>query len=92
MQKILSIGLMISLSLVSLNSLACPKGTSLTGGTGPHHKGGTCVATGKATPKASPAVSSKTTQSKGKKVPTEKAPQTPAADTSKIGTVTNPMK
>jgi hypothetical protein len=91
MQKILSLGLIVGLSLVSLTSFACPKGTSLVGGTGPHHKGGTCVATGKASPKASPAVSPKTTQSKGKKVPADKAPKTPSADNGKVGTVTNPL-
>jgi hypothetical protein len=31
-------------SLTSVTAFACPKGTHLVGGTGPHHKGGKCVA------------------------------------------------
>ena len=31
-------------TLLSASALACPKGTTLTGGTGPNHKGGKCVA------------------------------------------------
>lgn len=31
-------------SLLSATAFACPQGTTLTGGTGPNHKGGKCVA------------------------------------------------
>ena len=31
-------------SLAATSAFACPKGTHLVGGTGPHHKGGKCVA------------------------------------------------
>ena len=95
MQKIFRISLILGLSLVSLTSLACPKGTTLVGGTGPHHKGGTCVTAGKASSTPAPAVTDKTTKSKGKKLPkapAESALKTPNADSGKIGTVTNPMK
>jgi hypothetical protein len=37
------------LAMLSVSAFACPKGTQLQGGTGPHHKGGKCVANGKAT-------------------------------------------
>jgi hypothetical protein len=43
MKKIAIVGLMALLSIVSLSASACPKGTHPTGGTGSHHKGGTCV-------------------------------------------------
>lgn len=32
------------LAMLSVSAFACPKGTQLQGGTGPHHKGGKCVA------------------------------------------------
>ena len=41
MKKILSA---LIISAVSVTVMACPKGTTLQGGTGPHHKGGKCVA------------------------------------------------
>lgn len=31
------------LSIVSVTAMACPKGTTLTGGIGANHKGGSCV-------------------------------------------------
>jgi hypothetical protein len=95
MQNKLRMGLMVGLSLVSLSSLACPKGTTLVGGTGPYHKGGTCVTADKANSTPAPAVTDKATKSKGKKLPkapAESATKTPNTDNSKIGTVTNPMK
>ncbi|MBF7691201.1 hypothetical protein [Acinetobacter pollinis] len=46
MKKLLSTSIIaLSLAAVSAGAMACPKGTSLQGGTGPHHKGGKCVAT-----------------------------------------------
>lgn len=44
MKKILSTAAALSLAVLSANAIACPKGTTLQGGTGPHHKGGKCVA------------------------------------------------
>ena len=40
-----SIALALVFSLASATAVACPKGTHPVGGTGPHHKGGKCVAT-----------------------------------------------
>ena len=31
-------------TILSASAFACPKGTTLVGGTGPNHKGGSCVA------------------------------------------------
>ena len=110
MQNKLRLGLMIGLSFVSLASLACPKGTTLIGGTGPYHKGGTCVVADKQQPPATPAPTPKNTadsdksakadkpaklpQDSNKQDSTEKAPKskTPNTDSSKIGTVSNPLK
>ena len=36
--------ILLVFSLTSVTAFACPKGTHLVGGTGPHHKGGKCVA------------------------------------------------
>ncbi|MBJ9721391.1 hypothetical protein I5515_06195 [Acinetobacter calcoaceticus] len=44
------------LAMLSVSAFACPKGTQLQGGTGPHHKGGKCVV-----------VNGKTTAQKAKK-------------------------
>jgi len=35
----------VIIAALSTTTFACPKGTSITGGTGPNHKGGKCVAT-----------------------------------------------
>jgi hypothetical protein len=43
MKKLAIAGLVVLLSVVSVSALACPKGTHPTGGSGSHHKGGTCV-------------------------------------------------
>lgn len=45
MKKILSSVVALSFAVLSANALACPKGTALQGGTGPHHKGGKCIST-----------------------------------------------
>lgn len=43
MKKTLSIYLLALLVAMASSSVgACPKGTHPVGGTGPHHKGGTC--------------------------------------------------
>ncbi|MEB3766462.1 hypothetical protein [Acinetobacter sp. MD2] len=44
MKKIFASVAVLSLALASASAMACPKGSSLQGGTGPHHKGGKCVA------------------------------------------------
>jgi hypothetical protein len=43
MKKFAVLGLVVLLSVFSLSASACPKGTHPTGGTGSHHKGGTCA-------------------------------------------------
>lgn len=44
MKKITTYIAATALTLLSVSAFACPKGTTLTGGTGPNHKGGKCVA------------------------------------------------
>lgn len=55
MKKITTYIAATTLTLLSVSAFACPKGTTLTGGTGPNHKGGKCVAvtTAQKTTKAS---------------------------------------
>ncbi len=57
MKKITTYIAATALTLLSVSAFACPKGTTLTGGTGPNHKGGKCVAvtTAQKTTKASQA-------------------------------------
>ncbi|MEB3753867.1 hypothetical protein I2F62_05840 [Acinetobacter sp. MD2(2019)] len=43
MKKIFASIAIASIALASASAMACPKGSSLQGGTGPHHKGGKCV-------------------------------------------------
>lgn len=43
MKKIATILTTIILASASANAMACPKGTTLVGGTGSNHKGGKCV-------------------------------------------------
>jgi hypothetical protein len=40
--KTLCVVIALTFSVLSFNAAACPKGTHPVGGTGPHHKGGTC--------------------------------------------------
>lgn len=47
-------GITISLATLSISAFACPKGSSLQGGTGPHHKGGKCVSSNMKMKKADP--------------------------------------
>ena len=49
MKKLLALVLVAAFSFATASAMACPKGEVLTGGTGKHHKGGTC------TPKAAKA-------------------------------------
>lgn len=51
MKKITCSIITLSLSALSATAFACPKGTSLQGGEGPHHKGGKCVVANGATAK-----------------------------------------
>ncbi|MBF7682391.1 hypothetical protein I2F27_03475 [Acinetobacter sp. B5B] len=43
MKKVTSSIIALTLSVVSATAFACPKGTTLQGRQGPHHKGGKCV-------------------------------------------------
>lgn len=43
MKKITCSVIALCLSTLSATAFACPKGTTLQGGEGPHHKGGKCV-------------------------------------------------
>lgn len=43
MKKISIFVVSTTLALMSATAFACPKGTTLQGGTGPNHKGGKCV-------------------------------------------------
>lgn len=43
MKKLSSLLLVLAFGLTTSMAMACPKGEVLTGGTGPHHKGGTCA-------------------------------------------------
>lgn len=45
MKKVLLVAACLA-GAVSLSAQACPAGTHPVGGTGPHHKGGTCVTNG----------------------------------------------
>ncbi|MCU4412895.1 hypothetical protein KTH71_02380 [Acinetobacter sp. WU_MDCI_Axc73] len=62
MKKISVILLSSTLALLSATAFACPKGTSLQGGTGPNHKGGKCVAVSGTKVKPAKAEASKTTK------------------------------
>ena len=43
MKKLLSLVLVLAFGFATASAMACPKGETLTGGTGSHHKGGTCA-------------------------------------------------
>ena len=43
MKKLLSLVLVLAFGLSTASAMACPKGEVMTGGTGKHHKGGTCA-------------------------------------------------
>ncbi len=45
MNKVFALVLLAAFGLASASAMACPKGESLTGGTGTHHKGGKCAPT-----------------------------------------------
>ena len=51
MKKLLIVSTAIAFALSAGAANACPKGTHLQGGSGPKHKGGTCVAAMKAASK-----------------------------------------
>jgi hypothetical protein len=42
MKKLSLVGLLVVLMVTPMLAAACPKGTHPVGGTGSHHKGGTC--------------------------------------------------
>jgi hypothetical protein len=43
MKKLLSLVLVLAFGFATASAMACPKGQEMTGGTGKHHKGGTCT-------------------------------------------------
>lgn len=43
MKKLLSLVLVLAFGFATASAMACPKGQEMTGGTGKHHKGGTCA-------------------------------------------------
>ena len=43
MKKLLSLVLVLAFGFATASAMACPKGEVMTGGTGKHHKGGTCA-------------------------------------------------
>jgi flagellar hook-basal body complex protein FliE len=45
MKKLSTIFTAAIFTMLSATAFACPKGMTMTGGTGPNHKGGTCVTT-----------------------------------------------
>ncbi|TCB52378.1 hypothetical protein E0H80_00450 [Acinetobacter sp. ANC 4779] len=45
MKKLSTIFTAAIFTMLSATAFACPKGTTMMGGTGPNHKGGKCVAT-----------------------------------------------
>lgn len=82
MKKISVIILSSTLAFMSATAFACPKGTSLQGGTGPNHKGGKCVAVSGAKAKPTKAEAKKTTQTvKTTEVKTTKPEKAKAAST-----------
>ncbi|AXF85044.1 hypothetical protein DTO96_100761 [Ephemeroptericola cinctiostellae] len=48
MKKIISVAVAAALGFASVSAMACPKGSTLTGGVGKHHKGGKCSPKGAA--------------------------------------------
>ncbi|KAA8733267.1 hypothetical protein F4V57_08555 [Acinetobacter qingfengensis] len=44
MKKMMTYVVGLTFAALSATAMACPKGTTLQGGTGPNHKGGKCVA------------------------------------------------
>ncbi len=46
MKKLTALVLVTVLSTFSVSAMACPKGTSLSGGVGMHHQGGKCISNG----------------------------------------------
>lgn len=96
MKKIGSLVTATLFTVLSASTFACPKGTTLQGGTGPHHKGGTCVAvktakTEKQVTQVKEKVTSKTTQAAAN---TKKAAKTTTTEVKQetIKTVNNPLQ
>ncbi len=50
MKKIISVVFAVALGCASVSAMACPKGSTLTGGVGKHHKGGKCSPKGASVP------------------------------------------
>jgi hypothetical protein len=54
MKNLFALVLIAAFSFATTSAMACPKGEVLTGGTGKHHKGGTCAPKAAKTTKAAP--------------------------------------
>lgn len=80
MKKIATILTAIILASASANAMACPKGTTLVGGTGPNHKGGKCVKKADAPKKANKKADKKTKQKKEKSASKAKTTQSSMAN------------
>ena len=50
MKKIISVVFAVALGCASVSAMACPKGSTLMGGVGKHHKGGKCSPKGASVP------------------------------------------
>lgn len=93
MKKISAIILSSTLALMSATAFACPKGTSLQGGTGPNHKGGKCVAVAGAKAKPAKTEAKKTTQTvKTTEVKTNKPEKVKTAATTTTTSTTSHEK
>ena len=71
MKKISTAILATTFALLSATAFACPKGTEMQGGTGPHHKGGKCVAVSSKKTAAKPMMSTEKTKSMHSTAPTK---------------------
>lgn len=74
MKKILTSAVALTFAVLSANAMACPKGTTLQGGTGPKHKGGKCVAVHKVE-KKTPAKAAPTKTQEKKATPAQNKPK-----------------
>ncbi|RKG35733.1 hypothetical protein D7V21_02345 [Acinetobacter guerrae] len=90
MKKISVIILSSTLALLSATAFACPKGTTLQGGTGPNHKGGKCVAASGAKTKPAKTEAKKTSQTvKTTEVKTSKPEKAKTTATTTTSTTTS---
>lgn len=74
--KVKEFALGMVLTVAAVSAMACPAGTHLVGGTGPHHKGGECVKEGAAAAKSEVKSKAKEAKSKTKDVAAKAAEKT----------------